>query len=78
MVEVARKTKDTKSGSHDAPDYSNLESEYGNVECKNKLSSNSLSIFDKNDFHHLKIFDGLSDNNVELTDPARLPPFHCL
>ena len=34
VVEVARKTKDTKSGSHDTPDYSNLESEHGNVECK--------------------------------------------
>ena len=39
VVEVARKAKDTKLGSHDTRDYSNLESEHGNVEGKNKLSS---------------------------------------
>ena len=39
VVEAARKAKDTKSGSHDTPDHSNLESEHGNVECKKKLSS---------------------------------------
>ena len=38
VVEVARKAKDKKSGSH-GPDYSNLESDHGNVKCKNKLSS---------------------------------------
>ena len=37
VVEVARKAKDTKSGSHDTSDYSNLDSEYGNVECKKKF-----------------------------------------
>ena len=37
VVEVARKAKHRKSGSHDAPDYSNLESEHGNVMCKEKI-----------------------------------------
>ena len=44
VVEVPRKGEDSKSGSHVyGPDYSNLESEYGNVECKNQNLKNVIS-----------------------------------